>query len=61
MQQINLYQEEFKKPHDPVSAQLFLQVVAAAAGLLLAAVATLELLDWRAAQSRERVQDELAA
>ena len=61
MQQINLYQEEFRTPKDPISAALIGQIIVSSLAVVIAVTAVIVLIGWRAAVTAQGVKGEVAA
>jgi hypothetical protein len=61
MQQINLYQDEFRTPKDPISAVLIGQIIAGSLAVVIAVAAVTGLIGWRAAVAAQGVKGEVAA
>jgi hypothetical protein len=61
MQQINLYQDEFRTPKDPISAALIGQIIAGSLAVVIAVAAVTGLIGWRAAVAAQGVKGEVAA
>ena len=61
MQQINLYQDEFRIPKDPISAALIGQIIAGSLAVVIAVAAVTGLIGWRAAVAAQGVKGEVAA
>ena len=60
MQQINLYQEEFRTPKDPLSAVLIGQVVAGSLAVVIVVAAVAGLIGWGAAAEVREIKGEAA-
>lgn len=60
MQQINLYQEEFRTPKDPLSAVLIGQVVAGSLAVIIVVAAVAGLIGWGAAAEVREIKGEAA-
>lgn len=60
MQQINLYQEEFRTQKDPLSAVLIGQVVAGSLAVIFVLAAAAGLMGWRAAVAAQDLKREVA-
>ena len=61
MQQINLYQEEFRTPKDPISAALIGQIILGSLTVVIAVTAVIVVIGWRAAVAAQGVKGEVAA
>jgi len=61
MQQINLYQDEFRIPKDPISAALIGQIIVSSLAVVIAVTAVIVLIGWRAAVAAQGVKGEVAA
>ena len=61
MQQINLYQDEFRTPKDPISAALIGQIIVGSLAVVIAVTAVIVLIGWRAAVAAQGVKGEVAA
>ncbi len=59
MQQINLYQDEFKKPYDPFTPEIILKSIVAATGVLFVVALGFEAVNYSAAQRVKRADNEL--
>ena len=61
MQQINLYQDEFRTPKDPISAALIGQIIVGSLAVVIAVTAVIVLIGWRTAVAVQGVKGEVAA
>ncbi len=61
MQQINLYQDEFRIPKDPLSAALIGQIIVGSLAVVIAVTAVIVLIGWRTAVAAQGVKGEVAA